>query len=412
MRLKGCRLLVSPHLNWVSITNQDLVEAFRLSNFHLQVTTLQGAEACKSFPTDPLFSDVPLEALQKLSSYPVTLELEQLPGEQVDNKNAQRLWLHRLALIYRKISAQIEEVNPHALLIVQGHDPIEAVARILAVEKGVPMLSLENTAITDRLLWDDCSGVTVNRNQARSYFWKHVDLLTREEARSYASSLWGSLKKRKSDEHKSPSKDYRKEQPYVLFIGQVYTDSSVVHGIGNWKTPVNLLKHLLDAVSEMPVVAKLHPKELTGKSPITRNEYRSMTWRKIREDTRCQNAIELGKLIVDHRNEYDTYSLIEQADVVVTLNSQAGLEAAMIGKPVILCGDAFYGGLGFTYEVRHPENLATTLRVALRDGATAPDTASSFVQIFYENYCLAKNANAVRDKLVSLVANGTNQQGR
>lgn len=54
--------------------------------------------------------------------------------------------------------------------------------------------------------------------------------------------------------------------------------------------------------------------------------------------------------IVWFSDEYSTASLVEIADAIITVQGTAGTEFSCLGKPVILCGRAFYSGFGFTIE--------------------------------------------------------------
>ena len=71
--------------------------------------------------------------------------------------------------------------------------------------------------------------------------------------------------------------------------------------------------------------------------------------------TVCAPLTRLGAAI-DADNMYDMYDLMAGCSAAVTINSQSGLEAAIRGKPVVVCGEAFYGGLGFTCEAQVPCN--------------------------------------------------------
>lgn len=53
--------------------------------------------------------------------------------------------------------------------------------------------------------------------------------------------------------------------------------------------------------------------------------------------------------------------MIDAADAVVTINSGSGLEALIKGKEVVLAGNAYYGGMGFTHHVSGPELMRATL---------------------------------------------------
>ena len=61
-------------------------------------------------------------------------------------------------------------------------------------------------------------------------------------------------------------------------------------------------------------------------------------------------------------------NFIQLIDVGVTVYGTAGLELALLGKPVILAGEAHYGGKGFTYDGLTPESY----RQLLRNAATLP----------------------------------------
>ncbi len=65
--------------------------------------------------------------------------------------------------------------------------------------------------------------------------------------------------------------------------------------------------------------------------------------------------------IVWFSDEYSTESLAEIADVIITVQGTAGTEFSCLGKPVILCGSAFYSGLGFTIEPKTKEEYQRIL---------------------------------------------------
>jgi hypothetical protein len=90
--------------------------------------------------------------------------------------------------------------------------------------------------------------------------------------------------------------------------------------------------------------------------------------------------------------------LIQQAHCVATINSQSGLEAAIRGKPVLVLGDAFYCGLGFTNDWSFPVLLES---LGPDDMVSDVARARRFAYIFLELYCEGKTPEAV----VSLIQN-------
>jgi hypothetical protein len=130
-----------------------------------------------------------------------------------------------------------------------------------------------------------------------------------------------------------------------------------------------------------------------------------MTWRKICNLKSYETKYnDHPDVIVDHENRYDTYRLIELADVCVTINSMSGLEARVIGKEVVTCGHACYGGLGFTADAYDYQELDFHLNKILKSDCWGDghlhDDAMKFFYIYMNLYCVEKTES----ELVKLLA--------
>jgi len=90
------------------------------------------------------------------------------------------------------------------------------------------------------------------------------------------------------------------------------------------------------------LIIRLHP-SLQAKSDAEQTYWRTVAG--------ANAAVELPG------SQTDSYALAESADVVLTYGSTMGVEAAFLGKPVILLCDASYGGLGCVYEPATAEEL-------------------------------------------------------
>lgn len=357
--------------------------------------------------SDASLTDAQVEVLLQ---YPLCIDLEATPSElaRLDPEVvAQAREIHRATIQAHtaQISHAIDVARPGALAIIQGYDPFNAVARELAMERSLPVIALENTAVSDRMLWDDHSALTTNRNLAKNFYWRHEPAADPAASEAYCSKLIAETKQRKLGEHASPALAYAASgpaRPTVLFLGQVYTDSSVIYGIGEWQTPVRVMRELarLAEVMDFNLWIKLHPKEIAGSSPVVDRPYNKLTHRKLSGDQEFQSyAADTGRVMIDHDNTFDTYDLISKADAVVTLNSQAGLEAAIRGVPAVLAGQAFYGGLGFTLEADCPELLGVQVNRALgmdqQSKKELQSAAQIFTHIYFERYCIRKSPDAV-----------------
>lgn len=77
---------------------------------------------------------------------------------------------------------------------------------------------------------------------------------------------------------------------------------------------------------------------------------------------------------LDEYSDIDSYTLMRQADVVVTYGSTTGVEAAYAGKPVIVMGPSAYDELGCAVRVTDAQDIERALRDAApgdRKGAIA-----------------------------------------
>jgi CDP-glycerol glycerophosphotransferase (TagB/SpsB family) len=63
--------------------------------------------------------------------------------------------------------------------------------------------------------------------------------------------------------------------------------------------------------------------------------------------------------------EYNTYNLIKNSDTVITVNNTVGYESLLHGKSVVVLGNAFYSGCGYTYDVDNIKKLSNIIQEAI-----------------------------------------------
>jgi hypothetical protein len=299
----------------------------------------------------------------------------------------------------------LERVNAKGVLIFQGYMMEDAILRALAIQRGLEVITMERTLRNDRLLWDSISGITVNKNEGALWFWRYENTISQECANEYAASYLNQIKSLKQQEHSSPDRSFTwpTGRARILFLGQVYTDSSLLYGLYGCQNPVDVMASILKSLeaNNATAVFKLHPKEHNGDNPVTYQRYDDLTYRKLQD--RIPNLIKENRyrLVIDYTNRYDTYNLINECDVVVTVNSQAGLEAALASKPVVHGRSCFYGGCGFTYEFSRVSDIEARIAEAIRSGPPDEDRARRFFYIFYEMFCIHSNESAISDHISS-----------
>lgn len=312
------------------------------------------------------------------------------------------------AAIARSASQALDTVRPDAIVIPQGHITMGAVYRYLAVLRGIRVIAIENSFNDARLVWDDVAGIAVNKIPARNYYWRWLDLVDGDEAAASVHAYLSSVKAGKRDDHRSPPTQWPGTATpgrTVLYLANVLTDSSVLFNsrVGSQVEAIKAtarwaLEH------ECTFVLKIHPRERPG-SPMMRRHfppaefsYEGLTIRALQEDRSFWDLVSAtDRCVIDADNRFDTYGLIRQSDVCVTVCSQAGLEALMMGKETVVLGDAYYGGLGFTHDVHALDQVGPALRTALSPSGRRVDAekVAKFFYIFDRMYCVEKSTDGV-----------------
>ncbi|HEY1096690.1 MAG TPA: hypothetical protein VGF14_05570, partial [Alphaproteobacteria bacterium] len=281
--------------------------------------------------------------------------------------------LKRMAGLIDYYHLHFDFYKPSLVTYPQGYVPAAIAMRVVAMLHNTPTLVIEHICDRDRLMCETKTGVSVNYNSVAETFKEKLDTIDQAEADNFWEHFYDSIKTRKHAEHQSPTQELviqkeRPDQKIMTFLGQVGTDSSVLFGSIYFHSQAGLIieaaKQILDAGHY--VVVKLHPKESTKAGrPIDNKPYNKLTYRKLQEHPDFAELSKNPRLIIDSDNLYDSYSTILVADACMTINSQIGLEAACMGKPVIVCGKCTYGESGFTNDVHNETELKEALQKVL-----------------------------------------------
>lgn len=90
--------------------------------------------------------------------------------------------------------------------------------------------------------------------------------------------------------------------------------------------------------------------------------------------------------VIPAEEDISPANLFELIDGGVTVYGTAGLELALMGKPVILGGEAHYGGRGFTHEGLNPIIYRELLRKAARLGRLTPEQRADVRKYAYSHF--------------------------
>lgn len=130
---------------------------------------------------------------------------------------------------------------------------------------------------------------------------------------------------------------------YVFFPLQVHDDTQIYYHSPHFNSVQQALARVAEAMpGDVPLVIKPHPVDMAR---YGLDVYRT--------------CLRPHDIIVPV--EENIYRLIQGARGIITINSAAGFEALVFHKPVLVLGDAFYGGKGLTVDYRG-ENLAEKIK--------------------------------------------------
>lgn len=292
-----------------------------------------------------------------------------------------------------EIARLLDAYRPARVVYPQGHVLPAAILRRLAEARGIPCLAIENCFRSDRFVWDDRTGTTLASPIPRML---HAARPDRPGAEVHFAAYRRRIAELKSAEHRNagaadlPRAGGRR----ILLIGQVATDSSVLFHLGaGFRDQMAVFDTVLAHAAATPgdtVLVKTHPKEAGGLSPAFT---RYSTERYVRFAERVAAAGCAGRVHLDTTGAIDILEAIDWADLCVTINSQAGLEAAAAGRPLLLCGAASYDHLASVTRTTTPAALAAAL--AGPTPPAAPQEARAFFECFCEDYARPRSIAAL-----------------
>jgi hypothetical protein len=324
--------------------------------------------------------------------------------ETLASERELRIVRHYYAFVCRMIlgcERLLDEVSPSAVVVSQGASPMSRPLIEVARRRKINTVATENSFAGGYFFCDNATGIILNRHRAALVdgAWLEAVAFTREERAAFDAFL-ASAKAHKKAEHSTGTAaatgSVREQlgigrgQRMAVFIGQVCTDASVVMDSKAFVDPVDLIERVWSFFRERPewtLVVRLHPKECNGASWVNGGSlpgpppgepdgylpYNCLTARRLAERSMVDGMDARLRIVADL--SVDTQKLMGEAAVGITINSQAGFEMALMDRPVVVCGDAFYGRKGFTFDVSQAVALESVLTLACTDGCFTEDAA-------------------------------------
>jgi hypothetical protein len=159
---------------------------------------------------------------------------------------------------------------------------------------------------------------------------------------------------------------------YVYFPFHVQLDYALTVRSLEYLDQLSLVRYLADILpGQCQLYVKEHPASVGG-----------FGHRAFRELLHTRRNIQVMHPRVN------SYDIIENAKLVVTINSKVGAEALMLGKRVIVLGDAFYSASALVQRVNRLADLDVVVRSVLEHGRgpTSDDVEEFFGQVWKDSH--------------------------
>jgi hypothetical protein len=154
------------------------------------------------------------------------------------------------------------------------------------------------------------------------------------------------------------------ESPFVYYPLHVPADMALTLRSPEYLDQVATIDFLLRTIPDSHVlVVKEHPAQI-GAIPASRL---------FELARRFDNFILLPP-------KTNNYAVLGRSDAVVSVNSKSGAEAVLLGKPVVVMGDAFYRSCPLVFAVDRLRDVRQRLRDALRAPAFDPAEAAPYFE--------------------------------
>jgi hypothetical protein len=406
MKTKHKVIFNASKISWVHIDVSKVEDLFK--NSGVNCFELNEEEVLSNFTLEH-FSNIEAEYkginLYNICIYSICNELQIFKTELTIDTHSSTIdkWYSAAKKVIDYLIPIFHENSFSASIIFHGHMVMDACLLALSKSYQVPYLCIEATANKDRIVWDDVSGKVITYNLASNFFYKHDSLYNSEKVLDYCDSFINNIFSKKRDEHIATTQEkvMSVKKPFILFVAQVYNDASQLFTLNDdISSPEEVIESVVNIAKEIncDVIIKLHPKEFNGKDPITRKPYDLITYKRIKH-------LESDHIIIDFNNSYNTFELIRQSRMVVTVNSQAGLEACLFDKPRFTYSKGFYSNLGFTYDYSSKRDLRDLMTSLITNGDISNRSLSQaklFFYVFYEKYCMVRSPNNLVNKTLEI----------
>ncbi|MCD6356293.1 MAG: hypothetical protein J7L66_03310 [Anaerolineaceae bacterium] len=259
-----------------------------------------------------------------------------------NNRILARSYIQSAWNVYRKFSELLESIHPRAVVVFNGMFYPEAVAKFAAREKGIMVYSHEVGMLPFSAFFTDKEATAYPVNVDRSLRLnaqqeKRLDMYLKNrfngKFQTAGVQFWSKMQL--LDE--KLEEKINAFSAFVPVFTNVIFDTSQSHANSIFSHMFSWLETVVEKIKQHPeimFIIRAHPDEVR---PGKKSRESVAEW------FRVHKLDHISNLLLIRPDEFvSSYELIKRAKFVMVYNSTVGLEASIMGKPVLCAGKARY----------------------------------------------------------------------
>lgn len=141
------------------------------------------------------------------------------------------------------------------------------------------------------------------------------------------------------------------DKPYAAALTSVVWDAQLHYRTNAFPNMMDWLKQTVEYWAgrddDLQLVIRVHPAEIRGAVPSRQRVVQELA-------AAFPMGLPPNVFVIPPDHQASTYALCENADSVIIFNTKAGVEMSALGVPVIVAGEAWIRGKGFSQDVSSP----------------------------------------------------------
>jgi hypothetical protein len=334
----------------------------------------------------------------------IAKELGHLPSEKVDEEELKTIdkYYHWARQCYNGVVAYLDKVKPHMVVVFQGGFYDSRIILECAKHRGIRVIAIENCFLEKYAFIDSYSGFILNRHSLAEQGQNLYKSINCKSNKFDPIKFWKEQSSFKGPDHRTGGGDIESlalpsDKKIILLISQVASDASIVLDSTIYTSTADFILDVCNVISKHPdwfLVVRLHPKEAWHVNTAGQlHEPGEYLWDNTLQSLQKSGYIMPKNCIIISGPQINTHQLMERASIGVTINSQAGLEMLLLGKPMVTAGRCFYSKNGFTYDLFQKSDLESKIIEAMQAGLTdsAKEELYEFSSYLFDHYLLPKD---------------------